>query len=207
MRNAFLDLLQSAVEKVKEMNKANPNVKTADASVFDTIKKGFEKSVAKPHVVTEEEYCEDICEEIEHVRVENEADPNVETADSSVFDSMKAEIEALKEQIAAQKAAEAAEAANQQNTHAESTPAPASTNTSSNQVMAMTNSGGGSLALRAEPNMGAATNSVRVPDSSLVQVLEYSENSIHLDGKMTRFVLVRVGDQEGWLLESYLNFN
>lgn len=71
----------------------------------------------------------------------------------------------------------------------------------------MTNSMGGSLSLRAQPDMGAPVHSIRVPDNSLVKVLKYSENSIRLDGKDTRFVLVQVGDQEGWLLESYLNFN
>ncbi len=207
MKNSFLDLLNGVVEKVKKLNDTNPNVKTADASVFESVKNRFQKSIAKPHVVTEEEYCEDICEEIDQVQVENEADPNVETADNSVFEKMKAELDALKAQMAAEKA-KAAEAANTAPVETPTPSAPSSTvSTSATEVMAMTNSMGGSLALRAEPNMGAATNTVRVPESSLVKILEYSNNSINLDGKNTRFVLVQFGDQQGWLLESYLNFN
>lgn len=205
MKNVFLDLLQSAVEKVKKMNQADPNVKTADSSVFDAIKNRVQKAEAKPHVNTEVEYCEDICEEIEQVKVENEADPQIETADASVFEQMKKEIEALKAQVATQQT-EKAEASTVFVERPSAPSGPSSTSTS-NEIMAMTNSVGGSLALRAEPNMGAATNSVRVPDSSLVRIIEYSENSIHLDGKQTRFVLIQFGDQQGWLLESYLNFN
>lgn len=102
----LFDLLRGAVEKVKKMNQANPDVKTADSSVFDNVIKNFQKSKDKPHVITEEEYCDDVCEEIATVQVENEADPHVETADKSVFDNMKAEIEALKAQIQAQKTAQ-----------------------------------------------------------------------------------------------------
>ncbi len=209
MKNSFLDLLHGVVEKVKQMNTANPNVKTADATIFESVKERFQKSIAKPNVVTEEEYCEDICEEIDQVQVENEADPNVETADNSVFEKMKAELDAIKAQMAAEKAAAAAAAAASTAPAEIPTPsAPSSTvSTASNEVMAMTNSMGGSLALRAEPHMGAATNQVRVPESSLVKILEYSENSINLDGKDTRFVLVQFGDQQGWIFESYLNFN
>ena len=205
MKNSFLDLLHGVVEKVKQMNTANPNVKTADATIFESVKERFQKSIAKPNVVTEEEYCEDICEEIDQVQVENEADPNVETADNSVFEKMKAELEAIKAQMAAEKAKAAAGTAP---TEIPTPAAPSSTvSTSTTEVMAMTNSMGGSLALRAEPHMGAATNQVRVPESSLVKILEYSENSINLDGKDTRFVLVQFGDQQGWIFESYLNFN
>ena len=204
----LFDLFKGAVEKVRKMNEANPKVKTADSSVFDNVIKNFQKSKDKPHVVTEEEYCDDVCEEIGSVQVENEADPNVETAEKSVFDDMKAEIEALKAQIQSQKTAppQAQAQSGPIDFNPIPTPPPSPTSESAG-AMAMTNSMGGSLGLRAEPDMGATVHNVRVPDQSLVKVLKYSENKIRLDGKDTRFALVQIGDQQGWLLESYLNFN
>jgi hypothetical protein len=210
----LFDLLRGAVDKVRKMNEANPKVKTADSSVFDNVIKNFQKSKDKPHVVTEEEYCDDVCEEIGSVQVENEADPNVETAEKSVFDDMKAEIEALKAQIQSQKTAQPEAQTQTQSGPVDfnpiPTPPPSFTPPPASEpagVMAMTNSMGGSLGLRAEPDMGATVHTVRVPDQSLVKVLKYSENKIRLDGKDTRFALVQIGDQQGWLLESYLNFN
>jgi len=71
---------------------------------------------------------------------------------------------------------------------------------------AMTNSTG-SLALRQTPDMGSQQLNIRVPNKSLLNILEYSENAIILDGKRSRFVLVEYQGQSGWILESYLNFN
>ena len=73
-------------------------------------------------------------------------------------------------------------------------------------AQAMTNSPG-SLALRDAPSMGAGKLDFRVPNKSLLNILEYSENSIILDGKKSRFVLIEYQGQQGWILESYLNFN
>ena len=134
---------------------------------------------------------------------EASADPNVETADKSVFEDMLKEIEALKAKVAAQENAAPAPPV------FESTPAPAPTPAPSApaEVMAMTNSNSGSLALRAKPDMGAPINTIRVPDNSLIRVIEYSDKSIILDGQETKFVLVEFDGQTGWILDSYLNFN
>ena len=196
MLGSLVDIIKAVVSNVQKQNKANPNVKTADSSVFDKVTKKIEAAAPKENI---EEVCEDICNEVNTVQIENEADPNVETADKSVFEEMKKEIEALKAKMAAQNNA---------------TPAPTSTasvppsNTSAAMpVMAITNSSGGSLAIRQQPDMGAPTIDVRIPESSMVNVLEYSTNSIILDGQAARFALVEYNGSQGWILESYLNFN
>ena len=74
-------------------------------------------------------------------------------------------------------------------------------------TQAMTNSMGGSLALRSAPEMGSAQTKIRVPDKTLLRVIQYSENAINLDGRRSRFVLVDYNGQQGWILENYLNFN
>ena len=130
--------------------------------------------------------------------MENEADPEVETADSSVYDDLMAEIERLKSQQA------------QQESHRPTTTTPDTqpvVQRSALGAQAMTNSMGGSLALRTYPAMDAPKSEVRVPDRTLLRVLEYSENGIILDGQKSRFALVDIKGQRGWVLESYLNFN
>jgi hypothetical protein len=74
-------------------------------------------------------------------------------------------------------------------------------------AQAVTNSMGGSLAMRAAPDMGAQQSNLRIPDKSLLRILQYSDNAIHLDGRRSRFVLVDYKGQQGWVLENYLNFN
>ena len=129
---------------------------------------------------------------------------------------MQKELDALKAQIANQNSAPASAPASAPVTTASTTTTNYSNPTevvevkrtpAVEQILAMTNSGGGSLSMRTAPDMGAGTMESRVADSSLVKVIEYSKNSIHLDGKNTRFVKVDVNGQVGWLLESYLNFN
>lgn len=193
---SFLGMLQKVVEKVQERNRVDPNVKTADTSVFESVKKSLETATEKDNL---EEICDDVCIEVDNVRVVNQEDPNIETADNSVFEDMKKELEALKAQMATKNAA---------TTFESPVSAPAAPSAPANaEVMAMTNSGGGSLAIRMEPNMGAPAMDVRLPDSSVVRVVEYSNNKINLDGKESRFVLVDLNGTRGWVLETYLNFN
>jgi len=196
---SFLGMLQKVVEKVQERNRVDPNVKTADTSVFESVKKSLETATEKDNL---EEICDEVCVEVDNVQVVNQADPNIETADSSVFEEMKKELEALKAQVANQNANAEPKFESPIATPAASAVPSASENV---DVMAMTNSGGGSLAIRMEPNMGAPTMDVRLPDSSVVRVVEYSNNKINLDGREARFVLVN--GTRGWILETYLNFN
>lgn len=204
--NPLISLIKQVVTNVQKNNEADPNVKTADPAVFEQMAKKFETKSAEV-ADTDDDLCDVLCEEVNQSQVENEADPNIETADNSVFEQMKKELEALKAKVAEQGTAAAAGASAPDVPAAPSAPAAPVVSTASEAVMAMTNSGGGSLALRKEPNMGATSFDVRIDDSSLVKVLEYSENSIMLDGKASRFVLIEANGQTGWLLESYLNFN
>ncbi len=202
MNLPFFSILKEVIKSVKNKNQADPNVKTADPSVFDQLEKRVDNS--KP--AETEVFIEEMKRNVDHVQRENRDNPNVETADRSIFENMQKELEALKAKMA------------QQNNTTASAPAASSTYTNEpapevkrtpavEQTLAMTNSGGGSLSMRTQPDMGAATLDTRVADSSLVKVIQYSDNSIHLDGKNTRFVKVDVNGQVGWILESYLNFN
>ncbi len=206
MNLPFFNIIKEVIKVVKNKNQADPNVKTADPSVFDQI----EKHVDNNQSTDTGGFLEDLKKNVSHVQRENRDNPNVETADSSVFENMQQELEALKAKLAKQESAAATTApAAPTNTHYNNPPEYVETNRTPavEQILAMTNSGGGSLSMRTEPNMGAATMERRVADSSLVKVIEYSKNSINLDGKNTRFVKVDVNGQVGWLLESYLNFN
>ena len=99
---------------------------------------------------------------VNHVQRENRDNPHVETADRSVFENMQKELEALKAQIAKQNSAPAAAPATAPMTTASTT----NTNYSNpteivevkrtpavEQILAMTNSGGGSLSMRTQPDL------------------------------------------------------
>ncbi len=202
MNLPFFSILKEVIKSVKNKNQADPNVKTADPSVFDQLEKRVDNS--KP--AETEVFIEEMKRNVDHVQRENRDNPNVETADRSIFENMQKELEALKAKMAQQNNTTASAPAASSNYRNE--PAPEVKRTPAvEQTLAMTNSGGGSLSMRTQPDMGAATLDTRVADSSLVKVIQYSDNSIHLDGKNTRFVKVDVNGQVGWILESYLNFN
>lgn len=296
------NIIQTAVKKVQENNRKNPDVKTADSSIFDKLKEKFEdvKNNARPRERGEStNILDQLRNRIDDVKRDNEADPNVETADSVVFDDMKRELEELKAKIAAEEQVEAdsriaelraqmereeqakedarmqelraqikreeeakADAARRQreaeaedarrkrnaeikmpslgdlsintptvpnapqvpslgdlninkpNPSHRTIPRPANPPQPSvgyKEVtagqMALTNSNGGSLQLRVNPDMGAPMTKVFVPDASMIRVLGYSDHSVNLDGRDVRFVLVEYDGQKGWTFESYLNFN
>ncbi len=72
---------------------------------------------------------------------------------------------------------------------------------------AMTNSMGGSLSIRLKPDFGSTVNHVRIPEDTLINVLEYSKKTIDLDGKIQRWAHIEFNGQRGWIPEGYLNFN
>ena len=277
-------IIQTAVKKVQENNRKDPNVKTADSSIFDKLKEKFEdvKNNAGPRERGEStNILDQLRNRIDDVKRDNEADPNVETADNVVFDDMKRELEELKAKIAAEEQVEAdnriaelraqmereeqakedarmeqlraqikreeqakADAARRQR-EAEEEDARRKReseirmpslddlninkpNVSQNRTiprpvnppqpsvgykevtggqMALTNSNGGSLQLRTNPDMGAPMTKIFVPDASMIRVLNYSDHTVNLDGRDIRFVLVEYDGQKGWTFESYLNFN
>jgi len=106
----FANLVKNAVEKVQERNRNNPNINTADNSIFDKLKDKFDD--VKNNVDSRRErggtnLLDQLRDRIDQVKHDNEANPNVETADNSVFDDMKRELDELKAKIAAEEQAEA----------------------------------------------------------------------------------------------------
>ena len=207
--NVMGTILKKVVQEVQNRNRSNPNVKTADASVFDNIVGRFknrQQQAADPatsYTPSQEEFCDDLCNELDEVQTSNAADANVETADSSVFADMKAQIEALKAQVNAQ----ANEPAINSMPLPELNTMEAAPSSNAVGMMATTNSNGGSLAFRTAPDMGAPTHSIRIPEYSQMKVLGYSQNSINLDGVNSRFAQVEYNGQVGWVLEAYLGIN
>ena len=135
------------------------------------------------------------------------------TAEESVFERMKKMIEE-------QQAQATAEASNTTPADAGSWSAPETTSheapaTPEAPVVdrfgvgnyAVTNSMGGSLAIRQNPDFGSPTNSIRIPESSKVKLLEYTETTVNIDGVDSRWAKVDFDGTVGWILETYLNFN
>lgn len=197
----FGKLLGTILKEVAKKNFDNPKVKTADPVVFEDLQRKMETVQQDNTAVSSRgDLYKDYFEKIKEAQTENEANPNVETADKSVYEEMMAEIERLKTKVE-----------HQERSHVEipNTSSAPTANTSSVGVesQAMTNSMGGSLQIRTAPNMGADYLQVRIPEDSLINILEYSENSIMLDGRKSRFAKIEFNGQVGWVLESYLNFN
>lgn len=212
----IFDVFGEIIKQVSKKNKEDDKVKTADPVVFDEVKKKLETVEANiPSGGRRADVYRDYQEKVREAQRENEANPEVETADSTVFDDLLAEIKKMQEQD------QQGQSEMPQPTHEApvyvppiqrgpleshtqpNIPSPKAPNYGS---QAMTNSPG-SLALRQAPDMGAQQMNIRVPNKSLLNILEYSENAIILDGKRSRFVLVEYQGQRGWILESYLNFN
>lgn len=192
-------VLGKIVREIAKRNNDNPEVKTADPFVFEDLEKKFEtyEMEEAPRTNSRADIYKGMAEKLKQAQAENEASEQIETADKSVYDEMLAEIERLELQVESQNKREIPGIDfNKANPISSSQPG----------NMAMTNSGG-SLALRANPDMGSPRFDVRIPDLSLVKIHEYSDRSIILDGKPSRFALVEHNGQKGWVLESYLNFN
>jgi len=200
-------LLKKVVQEVQNRNRSNPDVQTADASVFDNIVERFKNrqnqadDPATSYTPSTEEFCDDLCNDLNEAQTANAADPNVSTADSSVYAEMKAQIEALKAKVDAQASAPTINPMPLPDLKTVNTPAPSNRAAG---LMATTSSNGGSLGFRTSPEMGSPMHNVRIPEYSQLKVLGYSENSINLDGINSRFAQVEYNGQTGWVLEAYL---
>jgi len=191
-------LIKGAVKAVQSKNEADTNIKTADASVFSDISDRLEKTTSNiPESRSEDELYEEIRREIEASKIANERDQNVETADATVYSDLNTQIEELKSKLASEKAKNSSEY------HHEAKPVNFDP---MKQTSARTSSHGGSLEMRASPDMGAGVNIHRIPDQSQIRILDWSENTVNLDGKDNKFVLVEFNGQQGWILDSYLDF-
>lgn len=192
------NLLGTIVDEVQKRNRDNANVKTADTRVFEDIKQKF-GGVDEGSTRSRADVYKDFLEKIKQAQSENEASTEVETADKSVFDDFVQEIGKIETRVESQTAGQAPVI--------DFNRAPSSSQPTEEGVQAMTNSSGGSLQMRQGPDMGAPKFDLWVPDSTLLRVLKYSDNSIILDGQESRFALVDYNGQQGWVLEKYLNFN
>lgn len=188
----LINVLGTIVKQVANRNKTNDAIKTADPVVFEEVQKKMEH--VEPATNNQDDFIKDYLDKVREAQVENEANPEVETADKSVYDDLYSEIDRLKAQLENQKTNPVVNSG-----HA----APPQ----GNQPMQAWNSTGSTLEARSAPQMGAPKTNLRIPNKGVFSVLDYSENSIILDGQNSRFVLVESNGQKGWILENYLNFN
>ncbi|MEE9437511.1 MAG: hypothetical protein V3V14_00840 [Saprospiraceae bacterium] len=198
----------TVVDKVQEMNKKDEHIQTADKSIFNDLKQKIEttKSEVSTAPFGNEDLYETLKKHINTTQVTNRENPEVETADVSVFDNLMKEIEELKSKVATQES---------KNTDTKHTKAQSGNvlerlehiDKYTGAQQAMTNSMGGSLSIRLKPEISSPANHVRLPDDTLINVLEYSDHTINLDGKTSRWAHIEFNGQRGWIPESYLNFN
>lgn len=193
------NVLTSIISEVQKRNTENQNVKTANPRVFEEVQMKLSDADNQSSTRSRADLYKDYMEKIREAQRENEASQEVETADKSVYDDFLQEIERLKTRV------EPMDSGKAPDIDFGTPQAPSASNAAG--VQAMTNSMGGSLQMRQSPDMGAAKFQVFVPDQTLIRVIEYSNNSIILDGQESRFALVDFNGQRGWVLEKYLNFN
>ncbi len=204
-RNQLFSLIKNVIDKVQDNNRKDENVKTADASVFKNLKtrvEETEKQAAKD-TMTRADLYDILRNHVDNTRVENRNHPDIETADASVFENLMKEIEELKKKVEEKEPTEA----DSNPTVDHSADVANAPRASSAGQEAMTNSFGGSIRLRLKPDMSSPVNVVRIPDNSLLRVVEYSDHTIILDDKEVRWAKVEFDGQRGWVPESYLNFN
>jgi len=192
----FKSILGGILKQVAEKNQKNVDVKTANPVVFedidrkiDSVEKASNNSTGRSRVDVYRDYYEKVLE----AQRENEASKEIETADKSVFDDILQKIEILKGEVESQNAGKAPDI---------DFGKPRSTSGVGGQ--AVTTSNGGALQLRLNADMGAPKADVFVPHGSVINIHQYSDNKIILDGKESRFVLVSYNGQKGWMLENYL---
>lgn len=193
------NVLTTIIKQVQKRNNDNPNVTTANPRVFEDVQRKLEDADNQPTTSNRADLYKDYMEKIKEAQIENEASQEVETADKSVYDDFLQEIERLKTGVEIPNAGQAPDLDF-------GTPQAPST-AGAVGVQAMTNSKGGSLQMRQNPSMGSPKSHIFVPDQTLLRVIEYSDNTIILDGQETRFALIDFNGQRGWVLEKYLNFN
>ena len=95
----IFDVFGEIIKQVSKKNKEDDKVKTADPVVFDEVKKKLETVEANiPSGGRRADVYRDYQEKVREAQRENEANPEVETADSTVFDDLLAEIKKMQEQ-------------------------------------------------------------------------------------------------------------
>jgi len=210
----ILKKLGETVGKVQQQNKENPNEETAEGSVFDRIKDSIEdlkKKNEKEELQRQQSTVEELREKLKEVQIQNKENPVERTAPTSVFDRLN---DALKEveMETPTRSIDDIEVPQVEVPPINTTYVPPVTQVPSQapsfaEEIALTNSSGGSLAIRIEPDMGSGILNIRIPESSRIRVLEYSDKTIHIDGQISKWVKVDFDGNIGWILDIYLNFN
>ncbi len=223
MANLF-DIIKKFGEKVadaQQNNRESQTEKTADSSVFDDIRSRIDNMNQKDQAEAESKRSpfDMFKDELDNVQTQNRDNPAVETAEPSVFDKMRAEIERMEAEAKAGGSNAGTGVFEEEHssnipfdTSFEDTystppapPSPPAPRVLQVGGMANTLSGGGSLGMRMSPDMGAGKNSTRIPSGAQIRILEYTDqNKINLDGKISGWYKVDFNGQQGWILESYL---
>ncbi|MEE9437814.1 MAG: hypothetical protein V3V14_02360 [Saprospiraceae bacterium] len=95
----ILDILSKTIEDVQRKNNNDPNVETADPSIFDLLRKEVNKIDKKVQNnqsrkgKNPKSIFDMIRDGIEGVQKKNRKDPNVKTAPKSIFDQLLKKIE------------------------------------------------------------------------------------------------------------------
>jgi len=204
----LINLVRNVTKAVQERNIKNPEVKTADPSIFDKLNERLESEQEPQNNDSHVDMFERMKKHVDEVKYDNECDEECETAEPSVFEDLQREIEILRQKVDAQEAndftGQQSDSWTPQNSGAQESYAPKANN---DIMRAMTNSMGGSLGMSMEPAIGGPSLPDRIPDRSVVTVIKFSENMVNLDNKDSRFAYVDFNGRQGWIPEVYLNFN
>lgn len=204
----LINLVRKVTKVVQERNLADPEVKTADASIFDKFNERLEAEQEPQNAESHVDMFERMKKHVEEVKYDNECDEECETAEPSVFADLQREIELLKQKVDAQKANDfTGQQSDSWTPQSSGTTESYAPKRNSGVMQAMTNSMGGSLGMSMSPEIGGASFPDRIPDRSVVTILKYSENMVNLDNKDSRFAYVDFNGKQGWIPEVYLNFN
>jgi len=100
----LINLVRNVTKAVQERNIQNPEVKTADPSIFDKLNERLESEQAPQNNDSHIDMFERMKKHVEEVKYDNECDEECETAEPSVFEDLQREIEILKQKVDAQEA-------------------------------------------------------------------------------------------------------
>jgi len=202
---SIFDFIKEKVKEVKQKNEADPEEDTADSSVFNSLEEKIRKLQEENERLKNEPGASR--QKIEIPSLDNKPS---EVKTNNPFEMPNINIERPDINIERLGNRPSEVFSNKRNDLPNiNTPPPANYNPNDERpgTIAMTNSMGGSLAIRVEPDFGAGQMDVRIPDMSRITLIQYSQHAMMLDGKKTRWVLIDYQGIQGWIPESYLNFN
>lgn len=203
----YVKLLKTVFSGIKNENEANPEEVTAPESVFKKVEESLENtSSEEASGRSREELYKGFMEKLKHIQTENEANPEEQTAPPTVFEKMQKQIDDLQRQVAEAERNDVPVSFEPGPSYNPNPGQPTAKTSPRMPVMAMTQSDGGSIVMRADPAMGSAQNSTRIPHGANIQIIGYSDKGINLDGHVSKWVRVDYNGQRGWIFDKYLDF-